>query len=59
MTLAEHAQRIRQIELQLEIADYGLGMPRDYQRVLALRELIEEERAVLRLKMIGEIGGAQ
>ena len=44
MTPAEHAQRIRQIELQLEIADYGMGMPRDYQRILFLRQLLEQAR---------------
>ena len=44
MTPAEHATRIRQIELQLTIADYGLGMPRDYQRILYLRGLLEQAR---------------
>lgn len=33
----QHAQRIRQLEFMLEKADYGMGMPRDYQRVLELR----------------------
>lgn len=38
MTPADQlAQRIRQLQLQLEIADYGMGMPRDYERVLELR----------------------
>ena len=44
MTPAEHAQRIRQLELQLHIADYGMGMPRDYQRVLELRAMLEQAR---------------
>ena len=44
MTLDQHRQRVRQIELQLEIADYGIGMPRDYQRVLYLRQLLEQAR---------------
>jgi len=44
LTPSEHAQRIRQIELQLTIADYGMGMPRDYQRVLALRVALEDAR---------------
>ena len=37
MTPEQHAQRIRQIAFKLEKADYGMGMPRDYQRVLELR----------------------
>ena len=40
MTPEQHAQRIRQIELQLYIADNGMGMPRDYQRILYLRQLL-------------------
>jgi hypothetical protein len=44
MTFAEHAKRIRQIEFELEKADYGLGMPRDYERVKHLRVLLEEAR---------------
>ena len=42
MTSAEHAQRIRQIAFMLEKADYGMGMPRDYQRVLELRAALDE-----------------
>jgi hypothetical protein len=34
MTPEQHAQRIRQIAFMLEKADYGMGMPRDYERVL-------------------------
>ena len=48
MTPAEYAQRIRQIELQLIIADYGMGMPRDYQRVLYLRQLLEQAKQAAR-----------
>lgn len=44
MTSEQHAQRIRQLELQLHIADYGMGMPRDYERVLQLRVMLEEAR---------------
>jgi len=45
MTPAEHQQRIANLQLQIEIADHGLAMPYDYQRVLALRLLlIEAER---------------
>ena len=44
MTFAEHAKRIRQLELQLEKADYGLGMPRDYERVKQLRVMLEQAR---------------
>lgn len=42
MTLAEHAQRVRQIAFMLEKADFGMGMPRDYQRVLELRVALDE-----------------
>jgi hypothetical protein len=42
VTSEQHAQRIRQIELQLYIADNGLGMPRDYQRILYLRDLLTQ-----------------
>jgi len=40
MTPEQHAQRIRQIAFLLEKADYGMGMPRDYQRVLELRTML-------------------
>jgi hypothetical protein len=42
MTPIDHAQRIRSLELQLHLADYGMGMPRDYQRVLELRVALNE-----------------
>ena len=42
MTLEQHAQRIRQIAFQLEKADFGLGMPRDYQTVLELRLMLND-----------------
>lgn len=42
MTPEQHAQRIRQLEFQLHKADYGMGMPRDYQRVLELRVMLEQ-----------------
>jgi hypothetical protein len=44
MTPEQHVQRIRQIAFKLEKADYGLGMPRDYQTVLELR--IALDRAI-------------
>jgi tRNA splicing ligase len=44
MTPEQHAQRVRQIAFQLEKADYGMGMPRDYERVCELR--IELIRAI-------------
>jgi hypothetical protein len=37
MTPQQHVTRVRQIMFQLDRADYGLGMPRDYQLVCALR----------------------
>jgi hypothetical protein len=43
-TPEQHAQRIRSLELQLHLADYGMGMPRDYQRVLELRTMLEDAR---------------
>ena len=44
MTPDEHNQRIRQIAFMLEKADYGMGMPRDYERVLALRVMLKQAR---------------
>jgi len=41
MTREQHIKRIRQIAFELEKADLGLGMPRDYQRVLELREALK------------------
>jgi hypothetical protein len=34
--------RVRQIMFQLQRADFGMGMPRDYQLVLALRSHLEQ-----------------
>jgi hypothetical protein len=42
MTPEQAAQRVRQIAFMLEKADYGLGMPRDYQHVLELRVALDE-----------------
>jgi hypothetical protein len=42
MTPEQHTQRIRQIAFALEKADYGMGMPRDYERVLELRVMLNE-----------------
>ena len=42
MTPEQHAQRVRQIAFALEKADYGMGMPRDYERVLELRTMLND-----------------
>jgi hypothetical protein len=42
VTPAEHQQRIRRLQFEIEKADHGLAMPYDYQRVLALRLLLLE-----------------
>jgi hypothetical protein len=42
MTPEQHAQHIRQLEFKLYKADYGMGMPRDYQYVLELRVMLNE-----------------
>jgi hypothetical protein len=42
MTPEQHAQRIRQLAFQLQKADYGMGLPRDYQRVLELRVMLND-----------------
>jgi hypothetical protein len=52
MTPAEHAQRIRQIAFKLEKADFGMGMPRDYKHVYALRVALVEALAAAELDMI-------
>ena len=44
MTPEQHAQRIRAIEWELYKADYGMGMPRDYERVMTLRMALEWAR---------------
>jgi hypothetical protein len=41
MTPDEHIKRVRQIAFQLQRADYGLGMPRDYELVMRLRSHLE------------------
>lgn len=33
----DHVKRVRQVAFQLERADFGLGMPRDYELVCRLR----------------------
>lgn len=43
-TPTEHAQRIRQLELELEKADFGLALPRDAERVRELRAQLEQAR---------------
>jgi hypothetical protein len=52
MTRAEHAQRIRELAIELYKADYGMGMPRDYKHVYALRVALVEALAAAELDMI-------
>ena len=47
MTLDQHRQRIRQLELRLHIADYGMGMPRDFATVLMLTAELANARKEL------------
>jgi hypothetical protein len=47
MTLEHHRQRIRQLELRLHIADYGMGMPRDFAAVLMLTAELANARKEL------------
>ena len=52
MTREQHIKRIRQIAFELEKADHGMGMPRDYLRVLELREALEAAMKDAELDMI-------
>ena len=59
MTLDQHRQRIRQLELRLHIADYGMGMPRDFATVLMLTAELataRKELAQAELDMIASDG---
>jgi hypothetical protein len=56
--IEQAAQRIAQLELQLEIADYGMGMPRDYQSVLALRVALEDARKDMNRAIIDSVEAA-
>lgn len=40
-----HAKLIRHLEFELEKADYGMGMPRDYEKVQHIKKLLAEARA--------------
>jgi len=42
MTPEQAAQRVRQLAFALHGADYGMGMPRDYERVLELRVALDQ-----------------
>lgn len=42
MTPQQHVTRCRQVAFQLERADYGMGMPRDYQLVCRLKVHFEQ-----------------
>ena len=42
MTPEQAAQRVHQLAFELHRADYGMGMPRDYQRVKELRVALNE-----------------
>jgi hypothetical protein len=44
MTPEQAWTRVRRIAFELERADYGMGMPRDYRRVLELRAALEQAR---------------
>ena len=37
-------QHFRRLQLRLEIAEYGMGMPLDRERVKELREQVEQAR---------------
>jgi hypothetical protein len=52
MTREQHIKRIRQIAFELEKADHGMGMPRDYQRVQELREALKAALKEAELDMI-------
>jgi hypothetical protein len=55
MTFAEHAKRIRQIAFELEKADYGLALPRDYERVQHLRKALAEAQEEARLAYLASM----
>lgn len=55
MTFDEHAKRIRQIAFELEKADLGMGMPRDYQRVQHLRKALTEAQEEARLAYLASL----
>jgi len=42
VTFEQHAQRIRQLEFELEKAQYGMGMPYDAERVRDLCKAIDD-----------------
>ena len=52
MTREQHIKRIRQLAFELEKADHGMGMPRDYQRVQELREALKAALKEAELDMI-------
>ena len=52
MTREQHIKRIRQLAFELEKADHGMGMPRDHQRVLELREALKAAMKEAELDMI-------
>jgi hypothetical protein len=55
MTFDEHARRIRQIAFELEKADYGMGMPRDHERVQHLRKALAEAQEEARLAYLASL----
>jgi len=42
-------QHFRRLQLRLEIAEFGMGMPLDRERVKELREQVEQARKIDRL----------
>jgi hypothetical protein len=56
MTPEQHAQRIRQLQLKLQIADYGMGMPRDPERVRELQTLLQQARDEAELDQMNSDG---
>jgi hypothetical protein len=55
MTFAEHAKRIRQLAFELEKADFGMGMPREYERVQHLRKALAEAQEEARLAYLSSM----
>ena len=55
MTFDEHAARIRQIAFELEKADYGLALPRNYERVQHLRKALAEAQEEARLAYLSRM----
>ena len=57
MTPEQHRLRIQDIARMLEKADYGMGMPRDPQRVKELQQMLSDARKAAHLDAITSDGG--